>query len=102
MGRSSGRVEPAVGPQAGEEPMEPDRPGWLLPAIIGLVVAAIGAGIGAGMTRGPKDGAAVFIGVLVIGLLFGSLLRPPPLRDQPGDGTAIDFGLRDPAAGGAA
>ena len=65
-----------------------------------LAIAAIGSAVAAGMARGPKEGAAVFVGVLVIGLLFGALLRPPPLRDRPGDGAAIDFGRIDDASGG--
>jgi hypothetical protein len=92
MGRDSGRIEPA--PAILEEPDTTDspRPPWLIPAVAGLVIAAIGAGVAAGMSRSPKDGFAVAVGVLVVGLLFGALLRPPPLRDRPGDDTAIDFG----------
>ena len=74
----------------------PARPPWVVPAFCGLVLAAIGAGVAAGQSRSPKDGVAVAVGVLVIGTLFGFLLRPPPLRDQPGDDTAIDFGRSEP------
>lgn len=100
MGRESGRIAPTA-PVSGE-PMTTDspRPAWLFPALGGLVLAAIVAGVGAGIARGPKDGAAVFVGILFIGLLFGALLRPPPLRDRPGDGAAIDFGRREDGDGG--
>ena len=100
MGRESGKIEPSATIFDEPETTDTPRPAWFFPALGGLAIAAIGSAVAAGMTRGPKEGAAVFVGVLVIGLLFGALLRPPPLRDRPGDGAAIDFGRIDDASGG--
>lgn len=97
MGRTSGRIEPSAPIVDEPDTTDSPRPPWLLPALAGLVLAAIGAGVAAGMSRSPKDGIAVAVGVLVVGLLFGALLRPPPMRDRPGEGTAIDFGRSDGA-----
>lgn len=99
MGRESHRIVPTEPDLDEPGTTGSPRPSWLVPAAGGLVVAAIGAGIAAGISRGPGDGAAVAVGVLVVGLLFGALLRPPPLRDQPGEGTAIDFGRSDAPQG---
>ena len=96
MGRKPNESDAPEDVPSESSPDIPARPGWVIPAFCGLVLAAIGAGVAAGQSRSPKDGVAVAVGVLVIGTLFGFLLRPPPLRDQPGDDTAIDFGRSEP------
>lgn len=64
-------------------------------AIGGLVALAIALGVAAGVSRTPGDGFAVAVGVVVIGLIFGAMLRPPPVKDNPGESAAIDFGRQE-------
>jgi len=96
--RSFGPEGTSAEPVLGEETAQPGRPRWLLPALAGLIATAITAGIAAGSSGSPREGFAVAIGVLFVGLSFGMLFRPPPLRERPGDDTAIDFGRSEPGA----
>lgn len=96
LGRASSRVEPRPAPEP-EAPVEMGPPKQQrLAATVALVAVAIAAGVGAGIARDPKVGFGVALGVFVVGLVFGALLRPPPYRERPGDNAAIDFGRTDP------
>ena len=83
-------------PDPDPEAVRASRPRWVLPALAGLVTTAIAAGIAAAASRSPREGVAVAVGILFVGLSFGMLFRPPPLRERPGDDTAIDFGRSEP------
>lgn len=100
MGRGTARSPDPVDTSADTAPLmessQDGHPRWLLPALAGLVLAAIASGIAAGSSGSPREGVAVAVGVLFVGLSFGMLFRPPPLRERPGDDTAIDFGRSEP------
>ncbi len=64
---------------------------------LGVVFAlAIGGGAVGGALTTPKDGVLLTLGVLIAGLAFAFLAKPPPLRRHPGRGGAVDFGRSPP------
>jgi hypothetical protein len=100
MGRKPAPPKSAEQPEPTEPPVDPVAAAakaqlHLRLAIGGLLVLAIGLGVAAGISRTPSNGFAVAVGVVVIGLIFGSMLRPPPLKDNPGESAAIDFGRQE-------
>jgi|AACY02.16.fsa_nt_gi hypothetical protein len=96
LGRDSSRVEPRPAPEPAPPVELGPPPNRRVAATVALAAVAVACGVGAGIARDPKIGFGVALGVFVVGLVFGALLRPPPVRERPGDNAAIDFGRTDP------
>ena len=85
-------------PEAGEAEAGPPAAGPMFSRVhLGVVFAlAIGGGAVGGALTTPKDGVMLTLGVLLAGLAFAFLAKPPPLRRHPGRGGSVDFGRSPP------
>lgn len=88
----------ADSPEAGEAETGPPPAGPMFSRVhLGVVFAlAIGGGAVGGALTTPKDGVMLTLGVLLAGLAFAFLAKPPPLRRHPGRGGSVDFGRSPP------